>query len=278
LYKNFEELTIPRKYTGYRGFASFVASDTDFFVLRRFDKLNARVLLTLQDQLATLEERLEELDNKYSARNAPDIDNGTCRGDQPDRTELIDQISVKVREYSTDFPFETREKLINEKPGEVLQAHSDLRAYPRATQDSITSVKNWFLNNSGAIIDPEQRFISYSEDLISIVREEKAGMRRFFETNLLFRLRWFWKKGVSDVPGVDKATRYTSDDRVDVYTTVAVFVVGLFMLIAPLWILAVVNGQFQKLGTITAFVVSFLGILLYATVAKPFETLAATAA
>jgi hypothetical protein len=69
-------------------------------VLRRFDKLNARVLLTLQAQLSELEERLEGLDSKCSAKDAPDIDNGTCRADQPDRAEVIVQISSKLREYS----------------------------------------------------------------------------------------------------------------------------------------------------------------------------------
>lgn len=100
VFLNLPLLTHRRKYTGYRGFASFVASDPDFVVLRRFDKLNARVLLSIQDHLSLLEEQLETLDNRYSAKAALDINNGSIRHDQPDRIAHLEKISKKLREYS----------------------------------------------------------------------------------------------------------------------------------------------------------------------------------
>lgn len=48
----------PWKYAGYRDFSSFVASDNNFFILRRFSTLSARVLLALQDELVELEDQL----------------------------------------------------------------------------------------------------------------------------------------------------------------------------------------------------------------------------
>src|ERR1700722_559445 len=71
-----ELLNKPWKYTGYRVFSQFIASDNDFFVLRRFGTLNARVILALQDQLSKLEEDLEEIDNRCSRLNAGNINNG----------------------------------------------------------------------------------------------------------------------------------------------------------------------------------------------------------
>lgn len=50
------------------------------------------------------------------------------------------------------------------------------------------------------------------------------------------------------------------------------------MLIGPMWVLEYLSKPVAKLGTITAFVVVFLGCVSYATVVKPFEVLAATAA
>lgn len=50
------------------------------------------------------------------------------------------------------------------------------------------------------------------------------------------------------------------------------------MLLTPMWILQALHNDNAKLAVITAFVVVFLGLVAYATVAKPFETLAATAA
>lgn len=88
---------------GYRGFARFAASDTDFFVLRRFDYLNARVLLNLQDELSALEEELETLEQSLRRKDAEDVDNGTLRPDPvPRRAELIALISDKMDRYSED--------------------------------------------------------------------------------------------------------------------------------------------------------------------------------
>jgi hypothetical protein len=50
------------------------------------------------------------------------------------------------------------------------------------------------------------------------------------------------------------------------------------MLIAPLWILNFAPGTTTKLGIITAFIVVFVGLISFITVAKPFECLAAAAA
>lgn len=62
-----EKLKKPWKYLGYRAYSSFLASDDNFLVFRRFGNLNARVLLFLQDQICRFEERLEELDALHSA-------------------------------------------------------------------------------------------------------------------------------------------------------------------------------------------------------------------
>lgn len=92
---------LSRKYLGYRSFARFAASDTDFFVLRRFDYLNTRVLLTLQDELSALEEELEALERNLMRKDAEDIDDGTLRPDPvPRRSELIALISEKIEKYS----------------------------------------------------------------------------------------------------------------------------------------------------------------------------------
>jgi hypothetical protein len=41
----------PWKYIGYPTFSKWMASDADFFVLRRFDDLNVRVILHMQCEL-----------------------------------------------------------------------------------------------------------------------------------------------------------------------------------------------------------------------------------
>jgi len=84
------------KYTGYRQFSCFIASSPDFFLVRRFDVLNARVALNLQDQLSELEERLEALDILYSRKEAQDVNNGTFRDELPDCATLLAKIQSKL--------------------------------------------------------------------------------------------------------------------------------------------------------------------------------------
>jgi len=55
-------------------------------------------------------------------------------------------------------------------------------------------------------------------------------------------------------------------------------VMGMVMLILPLWVLAVTEGTMKRLGVITGFVALFLGLIALTTVARPFESLAAAAA
>jgi len=57
-----------------------------------------------------------------------------------------------------------------------------------------------------------------------------------------------------------------------------IMLIGLAMLIAPLWISYHATGGSTKLSIITAFVTAFLGLVQVTTVTKPYETLAAVAA
>jgi hypothetical protein len=95
----------PWKYIGYRGYADFIASENDFYILRRFASLNVRVALSLQDQISVLEEQLDELDKHYSRRDAEDLHNGSFRDDREERTALVEMIYEKLTKYSTSVPF-----------------------------------------------------------------------------------------------------------------------------------------------------------------------------
>ena len=91
----------PWKYVGYQSFSAFVASDNDFFVLRRFGALSARVLLSLQDQLSHLERDLKTLEESVREKDAPDVHNGSFRQEtREDRKALVAQAQRLLREYS----------------------------------------------------------------------------------------------------------------------------------------------------------------------------------
>ena len=118
--------------------------------------------------------------------------------------------------------------------------------------------------------------MTYKHDLFSLVAREKTPLRQ-----LLDRLRihsWWKDKRRPELPLYDKnVVTYISDKRIDQFITVVIVSVGVLMLIAPMWILQALHDIHQKLGTITAFIIVFLGIVSYTTTAKPTEILAATA-
>jgi hypothetical protein len=79
-----------RRYIGYPGFISFIASDPELLVVRRFDELHTRALLFKQDQVSELGECLKELDEKYITQG--NVDNGTFRGDMEKRQKLHEKL------------------------------------------------------------------------------------------------------------------------------------------------------------------------------------------
>jgi hypothetical protein len=91
----------PWKYLGYEEYSSFMSSDDDFFVVRRFSTLTARVILALQDQLSELEEQLGSLEKNLKRRGSPAVHNGSFREEtQAARADLVWKINRKLREYS----------------------------------------------------------------------------------------------------------------------------------------------------------------------------------
>jgi hypothetical protein len=87
-------------YWGYPGYCRFLTSDNDFFYLRRFGFLHARVLLALQDHIAVLEDELDRIDQHAGRKDNVDRHNGSFRQDDRNRSNLISEIHVKLKEYS----------------------------------------------------------------------------------------------------------------------------------------------------------------------------------
>jgi hypothetical protein len=87
---------------GYPALASFIGSDKDFFVFRRFNTLSARNLLYLQDELIQLEDKLLEIDLQES-RSGGQVELWNCHSRREDsnqqRKALMAEAREKLREY-----------------------------------------------------------------------------------------------------------------------------------------------------------------------------------
>ena len=165
----------------------------------------------------------------------------------------------------------------------MVLRHSQIRSQPQVPARNIESVSNWLYNAENAIADEETAYLTHTSDLFPLVPKPKSSLRKLLECSSIFRLSRFWrtKPSRSDpdmFEYLEQHIHYSSDDKIERFVSITILILGVIMLIAPLWILAFVHGTIDRLGIITLFIVLFLVLLSFTTVAKPFESLAATAA
>lgn len=157
--------------------------------------------------------------------------------------------------------------------------HSKVRSRPTVPAKDIQYVKNWHITNEGAIDEEEQSYLTQTDDLFQINPRFRTPLRRVLERSTRFGWLLLFRREPQDQTHYDPKTMYYElNERLESFVTITICLVGLIMLIAPLWILSYVGPSQARLGIITAFIVLFLALIQSVTIAKPFETLAATAA
>lgn len=77
--------------------SAWMASDDDFFMIRRFEGLGARVVLLMQNRIVQLEHELREEDNKCALERG---NNGTFDTDRRKRRmEIMDELAERLERY-----------------------------------------------------------------------------------------------------------------------------------------------------------------------------------
>lgn len=162
---------------------------------------------------------------------------------------------------------------------ELVLQHSQLQARPPVLKRHVNSLQNWFYNNQHAILEAKTNYVNYTFDLFSLVPSPRTPLQSFLELFRSFRLLSLWReKKDEQLFARDEDVHYTSDKRIDLVFSTIILLLGLTMLITPLWILAFVGEFVTRLAIICAFIILVAVRLSITTVAKPFESLAAAAA
>lgn len=166
---------------------------------------------------------------------------------------------------------------------ELVLQHSELRARSKVTAKNINSLQNWHYNNPTAINEPETKYIDNKKDLFALHTKSKNPLREWLEKSQRFRLMRLWIKPTgtpneSNTYLQDANIVYTRDKRLEMFSAFIVTILGLTMLIVPIWALAYVSRQALRLGLITAFIALFVIVVSAITAARPIETLAGAAA
>lgn len=274
------------KYMGYNEYSSFIGYSRSFFFLRQFRTLNVRVLLAMQDDIAELEERLDNLDKELSSKSSPDIHNGTFRDDPNlDRIKLIWKLQKRIQKYSRSTHslqpvpvFSGVVWLTCKYLDEHIAVYQKVADRDKVIHDDVESVENWLKTYRDAVDEREQKYTKDEDDLIYVIpKVQRPWLHRHF-CNLFANKRF--RRHPTDKRGLayDEETLFLQDkERADAFLAKIMLPLGLFMLIGPLWILYIVRGAERRLGVITGFVVLFAALVFFATTARPFETMAATA-
>ncbi|KIL86399.1 hypothetical protein FAVG1_10228 [Fusarium avenaceum] len=132
---------------GYPSLAAFLSSDKEFTVFRCFSRLHTRVLLHKQDELAQLEQRLDELDEEDSRNNSYRLLTNRHRGGDQDRQVLLGEIERKLNEYNTLF--------------QSLRVHLE---GPELEESQIENIRNW-MDGRKPIVYAETSFLDDWGDL-----------------------------------------------------------------------------------------------------------------
>ena len=149
-----------------------------------------------------------------------------------------------------------------------------MRSRPKVNALKVRSVSNWFENHPNAIKGEESEYIQRRKDLFSVVPRTISPLRQLLERSSRFRFSALWMKRVDDGGTI----HYSSEQRIEFFISAVITIVGICLLIAPLWILSYVDSKVNRLVIITIFVTLILPLVTFTSNAKPLEALAATAA
>ena len=173
-------------------------------------------------------------------------------------------------------------------------------ARPPVRDEDIANVKRWLApeipetrqdleNNPLKYLAPidelETAFIDHHDDLIAIQPKNRSWFRNVLERTFILRipiLRRYFERVPEEykVINTNIETVWQNDGRIEKVSGSTIAIVGLGMLVGPLWILYVFNQSsgWIRLGIITGFIILFFVLLAVATTARVFDALAAAAA
>ncbi|PYH63120.1 uncharacterized protein BO96DRAFT_31427 [Aspergillus niger CBS 101883] len=134
---------------------------------RRFENLNHRVLLHLQDEIAQMEEDLRLVDEYEELQRA-----ATAEQEGTKMLPASRRMDAQAQVYSSIHY--RREELLGALARKTEQYNNALSAYsrvlqtlPRASTQDIDTYRNW-MKQTNPVITAETRFLDYSKDLISL--------------------------------------------------------------------------------------------------------------
>ncbi|OJI98675.1 hypothetical protein ASPVEDRAFT_80315 [Aspergillus versicolor CBS 583.65] len=269
----------PQKYFGYPEFSKFLAVAPNFPMLRRFDKLVIRDILRLQDEISIIEQRIDNIDDEMMKPNGQDSENnGTLRHDRSAERQLLLRSAYEKLDIYHRF----------------VHKYAQLRDWPEPTDRDVSNIRDWIdwntqwdgqgspENTRTPKIRPiEEQEVEFLEapDLLAIVPEKRSPLRYLFERDGdSYLSRWYRKEVPRSLKSSveDGGMVLTDDNGLDRLDKIVTGLIGLLMLVGPLWSIQLVQTHQSKVGVITSFIFVCFVLVLAGTNIKPGNALGVT--
>ncbi|KAK4547221.1 hypothetical protein LTR36_001443 [Oleoguttula mirabilis] len=144
---------------GYPRLASFMNSDENFLIARRYSLLHTRVMLYRQAELAQLERDLLELDKEDAGEKDRALKGVKFLARGPrgaDRKELIGEIEEKLKQYD-----------------DIVMRQREMASLPSASTRNYTSVNNYLYHNA-PLSTVDQELFGADSDFAALVDPKEA--------------------------------------------------------------------------------------------------------
>jgi hypothetical protein len=147
-------------------------------IYRKFEALNHRLLLHLQDEISELEEQLHRLDNADTQSRRIGLEGKfvpasrrvavAAGGDlQWHKTDILGRIGFKLAQYSMFSPSPLVFMANHGVPDQALAAFSKTAGLPPAAPTDVTIYRE-YLHSAHPIAEPETHFVDQADDLVSV--------------------------------------------------------------------------------------------------------------
>jgi hypothetical protein len=159
--------------------SEWMTKHTDFFVIRRFEVLNARIVLKLQTEICVLEENLSRLDRGRNDDGKVGDPPRSFLEDSHGRKRLLDDLEDKLSRYSKQRKFSNNQgRVANYYPDTYVTTYSQIQARTNATAQQIENIRKW-VHRYSAISPFETNFISERDkDLITLCDGNSTHFRK----------------------------------------------------------------------------------------------------
>ncbi|KAF2851284.1 hypothetical protein T440DRAFT_423575 [Plenodomus tracheiphilus IPT5] len=222
---------------GYPRLAAFQSSEANFSLYRSFTYLHSRVLLDLQDEITTLENELDEIDQRDSVDNPQrlrcrEIDEEVASTEGASRTRrvILKEIREKLQEYDKILirsrTLESFQKPSDRNYRSVRRYHHHKQPLVDAETDSIRTKEDIISLHSG------REWASFDGGVETMIGQADKVLQKVFRTENL-PLQKYFRTPELEAKTKDPAIAFYSSTRIDKLVNILITLVIFCLLVIP---------------------------------------------